>query len=90
MTNRSTTTHCWIYRCSRRDEMYLYLAKEDDFDCLPANVLRMLGQLEAIMELDLQPGGKLARVDIHTVSRDLQERGFYIQLPPGRPEILDS
>lgn len=86
----SPTIPCWIYRCSQRDEMYLYLAKQDDFDCIPADVLRLLGRLESVMELELQPDSKLARVDADGVRRDLQERGFFIQLPPGRPEYLNG
>ena len=88
MTDNDTTesTHCWIYRCSSRDEMYLYLAQEDDFDCVQDDILRVLGKLEAAMELELHPGKTLARVDVETVIADLQERGFFIQLPPKHPD----
>ena len=93
MTDNDTTdtTHCWIYRCSSRDEMYLYLALKDDFDCVQDDILRVLGRLETAMELDLHPGRALARVDVDTVIADLRERGFFIQLPPQRPdETLDG
>jgi len=86
----SNTTHCWIYRCSKKDEMYLYLAGEDDFDCLPDNVRKLLGQLDLTMELDLYSGRKLARVEVEAVIADLQERGFHIQLPPNRDERWNS
>jgi len=88
MTDNDTTdtTSCWIYRCSSRDEMYLYLAQEDDFDCVQDDIRRVLGKLEAVMAIDLHPGKALARVDVDTVIADLQERGFFIQLPPQRPD----
>lgn len=89
-TSPAETIPCWIYRCSKKDEMYLYLAAEDDFACLPDNVLSMLGALELSMQLDLHSGRKLARVDINDVISDLNERGFHIQLPPNRDERWDG
>ena len=89
MTN-SDTTHCWIYRCSKRDEMYLYLARADDFACLPVNVRGLLGQMELSMELDLHSDRKLARVDVDAVIADLDERGFHIQLPPNHRARWDA
>ena len=86
----SDTTHCWIYRCSKRDEMYLYLARADDFGCLPDNVRTLLGQLELCMELDLRSDRTLARVDVEAVIADLNERGFHIQLPPNRTDRWDA
>jgi len=93
MTDNDTTDtlHCWIYRCSARDEMYLYLATKDDFDCVQADILRVLGSLEPAMDIDLHPDRALARVDVDSVIADLRERGFFIQLPPQRhDEALDS
>lgn len=87
----SPTLPCWIYRCSRRDEMYLYLAEQDHFDCVPPAVRRLLGRLEAVMALELHPQSRLARVDAATVCRDLRERGFFIQLPPAHSgDLPDS
>jgi uncharacterized protein YcgL (UPF0745 family) len=33
--NQNNTIPCWIYRSSRKDEMYLYLGKEEGFDEVP-------------------------------------------------------
>ena len=88
--SQSNTTHCWIYRCSKRDEMYLYLAREDDFDCVPDSVQTMLGQLTLSMDLDLSSERKLARVEVNTVIDDLTEHGFHIQLPPNHDQRWQS
>jgi len=88
--DQTATTHCWIYRCGNKNEMYLYLAARDDFACLPDNIRGMLGELELSMELDLHSKRKLARVDVNDVLADLAERGFHIQLPPGRDEPWDA
>ena len=86
----AASIHCWIYRCDKKDEMYLYLAAKDDFACLPDNIRAMLGQLELTMDLELHSGRKLARVDVNDVLADLTERGFHIQLPPNRDERWDA
>ncbi len=57
------TIHCTIYRSKRKDELYLFLAKEEDFECIPETIRKNLGQLEKAMELDLNPSTKLARSD---------------------------
>ena len=74
--------HCWVYRSSRKDEMYLYLAVENDFDCLPVQLQKNFGAPRLVMELDLQPHRPLAREDINRVIGNLQQQGFHLQLPP--------
>jgi uncharacterized protein YcgL (UPF0745 family) len=73
---------CWVYSSSRKDEMYLYLAKKDAFDELPSGLLQQFGRPKLVLELELHPGRRLAREDVHQVISSLQERGFYLQLPP--------
>ena len=82
------TVHCWIYRSERKDETYLYLAEEDGTDKVPAALLTALEPLTFVMELDLHAGRKLARADVVRVMADLNERGFYLQMPPTEVEKL--
>jgi hypothetical protein len=89
-SSQAETIHCWIYRCSKKDEMYLYLAAKDDFSCLPDNIRSMLGELHLSMHLDLHSERKLARVNVIDVMADLKERGFHIQLPPNRDGRWDA
>jgi uncharacterized protein YcgL (UPF0745 family) len=83
----SDSTPCYIYRSKKQLEMYLFLAKEDDFECVPDEILKGLGQLEKAMELELTPESKLARSNPEEVIRNLKERGFHIQMPPPNPVI---
>lgn len=73
--------NCYIYRCTRKEDMYIYLAEKDDFSGVPAEVLRALGTLQLAMELELTPGTKLAREDAAAVRKNLEEKGFHLQLP---------
>ena len=73
---------CWIYKSSRKDEMYLYLLQEDDFDTVPAGLLDQFGSPEFVMQLDLHPERVLAREEISRVMENLRSRGFHLQMPP--------
>lgn len=83
----SEKTTCYIYHSKKQLEMYLFLAKEDDFECVPEEVRKGLGQLEKAMELEITPASKLARSKPEEVIRNLKDRGFHIQMPPPNPLI---
>jgi uncharacterized protein YcgL (UPF0745 family) len=71
----------YIYHCSRKEDLYIYLAEKDDFSCVPAEIMRSLGITGFVMELDLTADTKLAREDTPTVIKNLQKKGFHLQLP---------
>ncbi len=76
---------CAIYRCSRKAETYLYVALvegEADFSRVPETLLDSLGRREHVMDLELTPDRKLARVERDDVVKALSEQGFFLQLPP--------
>jgi len=73
---------CWIYRSSRKDAMYLYLAQEDDFENIPKPLLDRFGQATLVMEIELHPERNLAQEDIAQVMTHLREQGFHLQIPP--------
>ncbi len=77
--NRIST---WIYRSSRKDEMYLYLAVEDDFDAVPEPLMQRFGQPAFVMQLQLHEERPLARQDVKRVMASLHENGFHLQMPP--------
>ncbi|HHH39870.1 MAG TPA: YcgL domain-containing protein [Sedimenticola sp.] len=79
---------CWIYKSPKKDEMYLYLAREGDFDCVPELLLRRFGEPSLVMELELHEERRLARAEVTEVMRRLREEGYYLQMPPKLvPEI---
>lgn len=73
---------CWIYRSSRKAEMYLYVTNEDDFNKVPSDLLERFGTPEFVMQLDLHDTLNLARENINTVMSNLAAQGFHLQLPP--------
>lgn len=72
---------CFIYRCSNKPDLYIYLAEEDNFDDVPKEIFNTLGIVEFAMELEITPETRLAREDSQTVLENLQNNGFHIQLP---------
>lgn len=72
----------YIYKSLKKDELYLYLVKKDDFSDIPEPLLNSFGKIEFVMELDITPDRKLAREDTAKVLNSLQEKGFFVQVPP--------
>jgi len=84
---------CFIYKSQKKDQLYLYLNKRDDFSAIPADLLKNLGQLSFVMELQLSPERKLAREDVNKVMSSIASRGFFIQLPPTlilSPDVVNN
>ncbi|MCG7876514.1 MAG: YcgL domain-containing protein [Candidatus Thiodiazotropha taylori] len=73
---------CWIYRSPRKDEMYLYITREDDFSCVPEALLQRFGKPVRVMEITLTEQRTLAREDIRLVMANLISQGFHLQMPP--------
>lgn len=74
--------HCAIYKGHKKIDHYLYIEREDDFSRVPEALLKMLGKLELVMTLELEPDIALAQADIHQVIKLLREQGYYFQMPP--------
>jgi len=73
---------CWIYKGKRRDQTYLYLGAPDATDSVPRELLIAMGPLELVMELKLSDQQPLARANPRKVIRQIQQQGYYLQLPP--------
>ncbi len=80
----------FIYRSPKKDEMYLYLPAKDDFAALDEDFMRVFGEPEFVMMIDLTKREKLARVDINRVKQGLVDNGYYLQLPPNPLKQADT
>jgi uncharacterized protein len=84
------TITCHIYRSSKKEELYLFLAKEDDFDAVPPEVMKGIGTPQKAMVLELGPDSKMARSNPAEVLENLKQRGFHLQLPPAPHQQLEA
>lgn len=73
---------CFVYRSTVHVDTYVYLPRKDDFDALPEPLRARLGRLELALEFDLTSERRLARCDPRVVMAQLEEPGYYLQLPP--------
>lgn len=81
--------HCYIYKCLRKPETYLFVLKENDFSTVPAPLLDALGKVEKVIDIELTPQRKTARGNAHQIINDLKQTGFHLQLPPNKkPEAI--
>lgn len=82
--------HCYVYKSSSKAKTYVFLRERDATQVLPRELASALGELEFVMDLELTPERRLARIDVATLRAALSERGFYIQLPPGEWQHNDD
>jgi len=73
---------CSVYRSPKKEGMYLYVPKKDPFEKVPEPLLKRFGTPGHVMDLELTPERKLARVKAPDVMQGLRENGYYLQMPP--------
>lgn len=73
---------CSIYKSPRKEEMYIYVKKDDKLKKIPEALLKQFGAPEHVMDLVLTSEKKLARVEVSSVMENIVEKGFYLQMPP--------
>jgi uncharacterized protein YcgL (UPF0745 family) len=71
-----------VFRSRRIADMYLFVDKSDGLARVPEALKHRFGPPELAMELVLTPEHRLARADAGQVLLEIQENGFYLQLPP--------
>lgn len=78
----------YIYKSFKKEELYLYITKKDDFSEVPQELYNSMGkEPQFVMELELSQEKPLARENVVTVIKNLETQGFHVQMPP-RPEKL--
>lgn len=78
---------CQIYRSAKNTEMYLYVEKSHGLADVPEALMKRFGEPETVMTLMLDSGKKLARADVNEVIRHIEQKGFYLQMPPTAAQL---
>lgn len=73
---------CTVYKSLKQFDYYLYVRTEDAFSRVPEGLQALLGTLEKIIDLELHAGRTLAQADVATVMAQIEECGYYLQMPP--------
>ncbi|MCX4029205.1 YcgL domain-containing protein [Spartinivicinus sp. SM1973] len=77
-----------IYKSPNKDEMYLYVAKQAKLSEVPEALLQLFGKPEHVLDLLLTPEKSLSRADVTQVMKAIDEKGFYLQMPPAKEDYL--
>ncbi|WP_439243615.1 YcgL domain-containing protein [Lonepinella sp. BR2474] len=78
---------CAIYKSKKKDGMYLYVEKRDKFDAVPDSLRQLFGPPIFVMLFNLMGRQSLAQADKQDVLTQIQQQGYYLQMPP-MPENL--
>jgi len=79
---------CSVFKSPKKQEMYLYVDRKTDTNDLPEALLALFGEPGHVLDMVLTPDKKLARVDAQRVLDDIADKGFYLQMPPGKEDYL--
>lgn len=78
---------CNIYKGSRQQDHYLFMPVEKPVTDIPGDILKMFGDIELVMQLDISQSTRLAQSSPSEVIGIINEKGFYIQIPAGNITI---
>ena len=73
---------CLVYKSLKQFDYYLYVNKDEELQRVPNGLRQLLGRLQRVLELELGSGRTLAQADVAEVLRQIEERGYYLQMPP--------
>jgi len=73
---------CAVFRSSLKDFTYIYLLEGQVLEDLPIALLKVFGEPEFVMDLELTADRKLAYEDINEVMKNLADQGYHLQMPP--------
>lgn len=79
-----------IYRCSKKEGLYLFVARGLSTSELPEELLKQLGKLHLCMFVNLAQRTELACVSSDVVEENINNNGFYLQVPPKIGDNLNS
>ena len=78
-----------IFKSSKKEEMYLYVSKKDQLEQVPEALITAFGSTIHVMDMLLTSERKLARADTAQVLADIEEKGFYLQMPPAKDDYIE-
>ncbi|MEE9494316.1 MAG: YcgL domain-containing protein [Gammaproteobacteria bacterium] len=75
--------NCVVYKSANKNKAgyYLYVEQSDDFSRVPESLIGLMGDLEFVLKTCLSPEKSLAQVGVAEVMQQIQEQGFFLQMP---------
>ena len=85
-----STNLCAIYKSPKKEGMFLYVAKRDQFDSVPEALRQMFGKPQFVMLFNLTGEKQLNRSKNEEVLQAIQTQGFFLQMPPPPENLLKT
>ena len=79
---------CAVYKSSKKADTYLYVPKKADFSDVPQVLLDMFGKPIFVMLIPMHKERKIGPISTKQLAEALQDKGFYLQLPPSEDSLL--
>lgn len=80
----------YVYKSPKKADTFLYVLKKNDFSDVPQALRTTFGTPVFVMVIPLNKRPKLAQVDKQTLLDELNQKGFYLQLPPPPEDLLKA
>lgn len=77
-----TNMECKIYKGQRKQDHYLFIKADQAPGSIPESILQIFGNLESVMTIDITADTVLAQSNPEEVIRMIEDKGFFIQIPP--------
>lgn len=81
---------CAIYKSAKKDGMYLYIEKRDQFDAIPETLRTAFGQPIFVMLFNLDGDKSLIQAKNQDVITQIKEQGFYLQMLKQEENLLEQ
>jgi len=79
---------CAVYKSSRKADTYLFVKKRDCFEDVPVALMDMFGVSQLVMVFPIAKRESLGMADIHKVRAAMEDKGYYLQIPPPQVNLL--
>lgn len=76
------------YRSPKKEELYLYVTEGKNLEDLPNELLVMFGEPQHVIDFELNEQRKMPRCEPLEVMKKIQQKGYYLQMPPTEVEKL--
>lgn len=72
---------CSVYKSNKKIDYYLFVDQAEKFERVPDALLNMLGNLEFVMDVDLDKREKLSQANPMEVKQLINDQGYFLQMP---------
>lgn len=72
---------CAVYKSLKKDDTYVFIPTTTPLSELPEELIKILGQAEMIMTLNLTPEKRMAHGTAAEIMKSIDTQGFHLQMP---------